>query len=101
MSNLLGSVSPYIPAIPGITPPSSNTTSASDNSPCPAFSITDPMPSIQCNLKKDIIYIIELSVIVAVILFGFYLLFEHQYTAIKQTGGKVVNTAIKGAALLA
>ena len=78
---------------------------AVDVSQCPAFSVTDPMPSIQCNVRKDAIYLAELIVLVIITLYGLKLLFPAVHDRVVQAGNSVqkgAQTAAEvGAAALA
>jgi hypothetical protein len=78
---------------------------ANDPNPCPAFSITDPMPSIQCNIKKDIVYITELFLLLVLTLYGLKLLFPAVSDRVRAFGDSAKKTAETtadvGAAVLA
>ena len=91
-------------SIPGFGS-STQTPQATDPNQCPAFSITNPMPSIQCNLRKDAIYVGELILLMIIVVYGLKLLFPAVSNKIVETGNNVkrgaTTVAEAGAAALA
>ena len=84
---------------------SGSTPQATDPNQCTAFSITNPMPSVQCNLRKDAIYVGELILLMIIVVYGLKLLFPAVSNKIVETGNNVkrgaTTVAEAGAAALA
>ncbi len=72
----------------------SNPPSVTDPNPCPAFSLSDPMPSISCTFRTDVVWFVEITLIAIVIVVGIFLMIEK--TSVAQTTSDVVKSGVKG-----